>query len=235
MAGARKQVDWEAVERDYRTGHFTDRELGSRYGVHHSAVQKHARTEGWSKNLDGAIRAATEAKVLSAQVAKGAQTEVAKLVASKVAKELPKSQAAVDAIADRLSRIEIRQQNGFEDLWTEATALLAELRWQRENSESLERLAEIVTEEAGTPQQAIAMRQAFERVCSFTGRVANLAKLVDSLVKATPIERAINKLDAKDGGANLADKPMGDAEAANRMAFILNSVRARVPAEAQTE
>lgn len=51
MTAADKKAarDWEAIERDYRSGQFTDRELGEKYGITHAAVQKWAKREGWQK------------------------------------------------------------------------------------------------------------------------------------------------------------------------------------------
>lgn len=46
---ARKLIDWEAVERDYRTGAFTDRQLGTKHGCSHTAIQKRAKVGEWKK------------------------------------------------------------------------------------------------------------------------------------------------------------------------------------------
>lgn len=65
---ARKRADWEAVERDYRTGRFTLRELEAKHGPNNATIGRRAEREGWTKDLSDAIRQATNAKVIAATV-----------------------------------------------------------------------------------------------------------------------------------------------------------------------
>ena len=67
---SRAVVDWEAVEREYRAGVKTLRQIGEQFGCSHVAVKKRADNEGWSRDLNEKIRAAAEAKVTKAQVTK---------------------------------------------------------------------------------------------------------------------------------------------------------------------
>lgn len=73
----RAPVDWEAVERDYRTAKFTQRELATKYGVTHAAVQKQIKARGWTKDLALQIKQATHARLVAElvdnEVAKGSQ------------------------------------------------------------------------------------------------------------------------------------------------------------------
>jgi hypothetical protein len=66
----RARVDWDAVERDYRAGSFTLRELASKYGCSHQAIAKQAKAGGWTQDLTKAVRAATNARLIQEQVAK---------------------------------------------------------------------------------------------------------------------------------------------------------------------
>ena len=50
------RVDWEAVERDYRAGVLTLREIGERYDCSHVAITKRAKKEGWVRDLAPKIR-----------------------------------------------------------------------------------------------------------------------------------------------------------------------------------
>lgn len=71
---AKRKTDWEAVERDYRTGNFTLRELATKHGPSHQAIAKQAKNNAWSQDLSIAIKQATNAKLVDEMVAK----EVAK-------------------------------------------------------------------------------------------------------------------------------------------------------------
>ena len=83
----RRDTDWDAVHRDYRTGKFTDRELAVKYGVTHTAVGKKRREGAWEKDLTEEIRQATNAALakalVSKEVSKGCQ-EVSNVVQSAV-------------------------------------------------------------------------------------------------------------------------------------------------------
>lgn len=79
----RRNTDWDAVHRDYRTGKFTIRELAAKYGVSHQAVAKQAKSGNWQKDLTQEIKDATNALVVrdlvNQEVAKSGQ-EVANTV-----------------------------------------------------------------------------------------------------------------------------------------------------------
>ena len=57
VPAARKTIDWESVERHYRTGLLSIRELGKQFGVSHVAIQKKAKAERWRRDLSAKIRA----------------------------------------------------------------------------------------------------------------------------------------------------------------------------------
>ncbi len=80
----KRKTDWEAVERDYRTGAFTLREMADKYTISHQAISKQAKNKGWPQDLSIAIRQATKAKLVEELVAKEVaknESEVAKGVA----------------------------------------------------------------------------------------------------------------------------------------------------------
>ena len=65
---AKPRADWDAVERDYRTGKYSLRELQARHGADHSLILRKARKEGWTQDLSIAIKQATNAKLVAALV-----------------------------------------------------------------------------------------------------------------------------------------------------------------------
>lgn len=64
----RRKVDWEAVERDYRTSQLTLRELGEKHGCAHPAIARKAKAEGWQRDLTDAVKQATSSKLIQAAV-----------------------------------------------------------------------------------------------------------------------------------------------------------------------
>ena len=64
VVSKRKKIDWEAVERDYRTGRFTLRELESAHGVSYAQISRKATNLKWEKDLREVIKKATNAALL---------------------------------------------------------------------------------------------------------------------------------------------------------------------------
>jgi hypothetical protein len=47
----KKRVDWELIEKDYRAGIKTLRQIGDSHGVTHAAVNKRAKKHCWERNV----------------------------------------------------------------------------------------------------------------------------------------------------------------------------------------
>lgn len=60
-----KQPDWEAIERAYRAGLLSIREIASTQGITHGAINKRAKRDGWGRNLKAKIQAKADALVSS--------------------------------------------------------------------------------------------------------------------------------------------------------------------------
>lgn len=50
------RYDWAAVERDYRTGQYSNRELARIHGPSEGAIRKRAADGGWTRDLSEQIR-----------------------------------------------------------------------------------------------------------------------------------------------------------------------------------
>ncbi len=61
-----KSVDWAAIEREYRAGQLSNRELGRLHGVSDTAIRKKAKAQLWKRDLVGKIAVEIERKLLEA-------------------------------------------------------------------------------------------------------------------------------------------------------------------------
>lgn len=100
---AKKQVDWELVEKDYRAGLKTLRQIAQERGVSHVAIQKKAKQFGWTRDLSEKIQAKAKEKVTKAAVTKqryqeGLETKEAKLTDAQVVDKYSDIVAEVDQI-----------------------------------------------------------------------------------------------------------------------------------------
>lgn len=69
----RRRIDWEAVERDYRTGKFTLRELEAKHHASYAQISRKAKQEAWTKDLREVIKQATDAALLRDHATKAQQ------------------------------------------------------------------------------------------------------------------------------------------------------------------
>ena len=58
-----KQPDWEAIERAYRAGLLSIREIASAQCITHGAINKRAKRDGWERDLKAKIKAKADALV----------------------------------------------------------------------------------------------------------------------------------------------------------------------------
>jgi len=72
--GTRRRVDWDAIERDFRTGKFTDGELSTKYGVTREAIVRRRKKDQaddstrWAQDLEPQVRAATNALLIQEHI-----------------------------------------------------------------------------------------------------------------------------------------------------------------------
>lgn len=65
----RPPTDWEAIEREFRAGQLSVREIGKLYGVSHTAIQKRAKAHEWVQNLTERVKEAVATKLVASEVA----------------------------------------------------------------------------------------------------------------------------------------------------------------------
>jgi len=58
-----KRIDWERVERDYRAGQITVRQIAQKHAISTTAITAHMHSGGWTRDLSQAIQARTQAKI----------------------------------------------------------------------------------------------------------------------------------------------------------------------------
>lgn len=141
-------ADWESVEREYRAGVLSVREIGKAAGVSHVAVLKKAKREGWTQNLAARVKEAVTTKLVTADVTIGNQREV------------------IEAVALRSVDVILAHRKDIAKLRAMATAMTAELEADAEkpvkDRMSLKERASIIESLSRTTARAIVLeRQAF--------------------------------------------------------------------------
>lgn len=173
---SKRRTDWDAVERDYRTGKFTLRELAEKYGVSHQAIGKQVKTKGWTQDLSTAIKRATNAKL------------VAELVDKEVAKGGQEVAKTVLAAAELNKQVILKHRGDISKTNSLAMDMLNELSLTTHKQSEIEELFEKVTGEMAGPALQAAQQQ-FKDFMRVHSRVGSVHKLADTLAKLQTLER----------------------------------------------
>lgn len=72
---ARKQVDWERIESDYRSGIKSLREIAGEHGLTDGAIRKRAKRDSWTRDLAAKIQQRSEDLVRTQAVRSEVRTE----------------------------------------------------------------------------------------------------------------------------------------------------------------
>ena len=138
-----RTIDWESIERDYRAGLKSIREIARAHHCTHSAIQRHAKAHQWERDLSNRILDATTAMV-ARDAAANAATE----------QEIVLSNAKMQADILRVHRRDISHlRNAVERLVS---------RLQESNAEPLTTLADCAVKLSTSMKWLVTLeRQAF--------------------------------------------------------------------------
>jgi hypothetical protein len=197
---ARKAVDWEAVEREYRAGIRSLKDIGAEFGVSDAGILKRAKKDEWQRDLTERIRAKAEAKVSAALVSE-------KVSAESNANERIVVEASAQVLADAL----LGQRRDVSRSRSIVQRLFDELEAQGDGLEELAMLGEAL--ESGDEEK---LAQIARKVIAFPSRVDSAKKLAESLRTLVELERKVLRI--KDD-TNLDDfaKKIGEGAALSGM------------------
>lgn len=182
------RTDYEAVERDYRTGSFTDQELATKYGKSRQAITKMAKVKGWSKDLSAAVRQATRASLIAGE----AKKKVAELVASG-------SKATVDAVvvaAETNRRVILEHRDDIRRARLLSNRLLEELELLTVAPTKITTLVDVLqADEHLTAKETMEARQALSDLMKLPARILSAQRLSQVMGRLQPLERRAFGLD----------------------------------------
>lgn len=185
---ARKRVDWEAIERDYRTGQFSLRELEKKHGAGYAKISKRAKEAGWTKDLGDAVRQATSAALI-AQVATDRATKGQQATGD-----------VVLAVAEINKQVILGHRTDIREVRNVAADLLNEIRAATQQPEQVQALFAAVTEELDPVSRRLISDQ-FNDFMRVHSRVGSIHKLADTLTKLQTLERKAFDIDTPEPGA----------------------------------
>jgi uncharacterized protein len=179
------KTDWEAVERDYRTGRFTLRELEAKHGASYAQISRKAKALNWQKDLREVIKQATNAAVLhdSATKAQKSATEII-LVAAELNKQ-----------------VILGHRDDIKSTRSVAVSLLNELSNAALLAEHAELLTIVLAGEGAEPADVSKARQAVQRALSINSRITSIKALAETFSKLQSSERVAFGISDEEGSS----------------------------------
>lgn len=204
----RSSVDWERVGLQFRAGLLSLREIASQNGVSAPAILKHAKKEGWERDLSAKIKAKAEAVVNRAVV----NTEVNN--AARVSEK-----ETIEANATAIANVRLAHRGDIRMARELAVGLVRELQQMTADPDLFVNLASVI--ESGDQKKIM---EAIQRVVSLPGRVSTIKSLSEALKNLLTLERLAWGLDEPDTGKN-EGQVLSDTERASRLMTLMDRAR----------
>jgi len=177
-SSSRPQVDWDAVERDYRAGVKTLRQMADEHGISHVAINKRAKRDGWSRDLAAKIQAKADELVTKNAVTKPVTVE------TKVSER-----DIVEANAEAIAQVRLSHRKDIGRARTVVNNLLGELEHQtgQENADLLAELGELMRKPDNKGQDKL--NDLYQKIISLPGRAKTMKDLGESMRVLIALER----------------------------------------------
>lgn len=190
-----KQPDWEAIERAYRAGVLSVREIAASCGVSHTAIQKRAKANGWERDLKAKIKAKADSLV--------AKREVATQVASK---SVETEREIIEVNAEVIANIRMAHRGDISRCRSLTNKLLDELESLTDEQGTIKSLIKQFKEGEYEDGEAMAdMLVLANKIGALPSRTKTMKELAETLKTLVALERQAYDLDTKSGG-NDADE-----------------------------
>ena len=188
MSRPKKEVDWIALEVDYRANMKTMRVLAKEYGISTARIGQVAEEQSWERDLAAKIAAKTQSKLDRSILDKKLDSE------SSSTKKATEAQV-VEANADLRASIQITHRTDIYRLRTLGLTLLGELEGQSADPSMLEQLGELLhaPDEKGVDK----LNELYRKIISTPSRIDSAKKVAETLRHAIGLEREAYGLDDK--------------------------------------
>lgn len=183
-----KQPDWEAIERAYRAGVLSVREIAAAHEVSHTAINKRAKRDGWDRDLKAKIKAKADALVSKREVS----TEVS-------SKQAETEREIIELNAEVIANIRMAHRGDISRSRRLTNKLLDELEGLTDNRHLFEELGELMRNPDDNGQDK--RNDLYNKIIDLPGRTKTMKELAETLKTLVALERQAYDLDVKQGGS----------------------------------
>ena len=199
----RSDIDWEAIEADYRAGALSERKVAEKHGVSYSTLRGKIKAEGWTRDLSRMVEHATKAAMIEKakkDAERAAQSAQAEQSAQGIGAEIgarcaDKVISGVQATANQRVAVLTRHQEAARAGADLAASIINELVQVSNQKADLEALAAAI--EKGDNDVAAAE---IRKMTSVGSRAATLKTAIEALGKAIDKEREAHGIKPEEEG-----------------------------------
>ena len=166
----RSDIDWEAVERDYRAGSLSIVAVSEKHGVSRTHLKAKAKAEGWLRDLSAAIAQRTQAKISAIDVAALVE-QSATQAANQSARTI---QSAIEHASDVAAGIVIKHR--------------ASIRLEHERALSIEALLDNAMASATEVKDINSLAQTYKLLVDSKSKLRDQERVIFGLDKDTSSE-----------------------------------------------
>ena len=181
-----KVYDWELIEKEYRIGIKSLREIASEYGCSEGYIRKVAKKEGWVKDLGEKIRARAN------HIVRTRTQEYASIATER---------QIIESVAGTQATIQIKHRSRVDSYQELCEVLFAEICEQSVNVDDFKKLGELLRSEDKNGFDKL--NEIYRKVIETPARVESFKKLSDSFKNLVALERQIH---------GISDNANGDAD-----------------------
>ncbi len=173
MSRPTKLVDWESVQRDYRAGLLSLRELATAHGINHVSIKKRADKEGWIRDLAEKIQAKA--------------SEIVNTANTRLTNKANTEDEIVLIKGTEVANVRIGHRKTIARGHALCQSLLAELEDQTFDTVILAQLGELMRSPDDNGMDKL--NDIYKKVISTPGRVDTAKKLVETMRSVITMER----------------------------------------------
>lgn len=232
--------DWHQIEADYRAGIKSVRQIAAEQGVSHTAIQKHAKRQEWTRDLSKKITAKADELVARSVVATPVATESASAMPSGMRNLLrPSERDIVDGNARVVADVRLSHRRKVVRMQGMVDALLGELEVvsNPEGQGLIEALMDATAapdpddEETALEQKARRKKQLdlLDKVLGLPERIDAMKRLAETQDRVIQLERQAHGINDKTPleGDGKGGVMLNETERASRTAALLQMAMAR--------
>lgn len=174
-----KEINWSAIEADYRAGIKSNVAIANEYNVSEGAIRKRAKKEDWVKDLRAQIKTKADSLVRAQAVREEVRASTA--ISEK---EIVEANATMQANKIIEHRTDIQRYRAL------AAKMLNELELTSDNQDLFEKLGELLIDTTNDADTGQAKRlEALNKAISLSSRITALKQLAETLKVLIALER----------------------------------------------